>query len=65
MIELSRRVGQSIIVGDIEITIKNVNIADKQVCVGINAPKDISVYRAQEYEEATRQAEEIFNNFLQ
>lgn len=59
MIELSRNVGQSIMVGDIEITIKNINIANNQVCVGISAPKNVSVYRAEAYETIMEEAEKI------
>lgn len=49
MIELSRKVGESVMVGDIKITVMSVNIANKQVCLGIEAPINVSVYRAEVY----------------
>lgn len=64
MIELSRDVGQSIMIGDIEVIIKNINIATKQVCVVISAPKNISVYRTEAYETIKEEAEKIQSSFF-
>ena len=67
MLALSRKQGESIIVGnDIEITI--LEIKGAQVKVGINAPKSVPVYRKELYvqitdanKEAIRQADAIKN----
>ena len=67
MLALSRKQGESIIVGnDIEITI--LEIKGDQVKVGINAPKSVPVYRKGLYvqitdanKEAIRQADAIKN----
>lgn len=48
MLILSRRVGETIIVGDdVNLTILGIN--GNQVRVGINAPKSISVHREEVY----------------
>lgn len=52
MLALSRKQGESIIVGnDIEITI--LEIKGDQVKVGINAPKSVPVYRKELYVQIT------------
>jgi carbon storage regulator len=56
MIELSRNLGESIMVGDIKITVMNINIATKQVCIGIEAPTNISIYRAEAYDSLQAEA---------
>ena len=56
MIELLRNVGESIMVGDIKITVMNVNIATKQVCIGIEAPMNVSIYRAESYDSLQAEA---------
>ncbi len=53
MLVLTRKRGQSILVGDdIEITILEVD--RDHVKVGINAPKSVKVYRRELYEEIKR-----------
>lgn len=48
MLALSRKKGESIIIGnDIEISI--LDIRGDQIKVGITAPKDVSVYRKEVY----------------
>lgn len=58
MLALSRKVNESIIIGnDIEITI--LEIKGEQVKVGINAPKSVPVYREEVYtqiKEANKEA---------
>jgi carbon storage regulator len=50
MLVLTRKVGESILVGDkVEITL--VRIEDDQVRIGISAPKDVAVYRKELVEE--------------
>ncbi len=49
MLVLTRKVGESLIIGD-DIEIKIVEVNQKSVKVGIDAPKSISVYRKEIYE---------------
>ncbi|MGE4318863.1 MAG: carbon storage regulator CsrA [Deferribacterales bacterium] len=49
MLVLSRKINESIIIGDsIEVTIVEVN--GRNVKIGIDAPKDVSVHRKEVYE---------------
>jgi carbon storage regulator len=50
MLILTRRIGESVIIGDHQITIAILNINGNQVKLGIEAPKDIAVYREEIYQ---------------
>jgi carbon storage regulator len=49
MLILTRRVGESLVVGD-DITITVLGVKGSQVRIGVNAPKDVSVHREEIYE---------------
>lgn len=49
MLILSRRVDESIVIGD-EVKITILSIKGKQVRIGINAPSDIAVHREEIYD---------------
>ena len=49
MLVLTRRLGESINIGD-EIKITVVDIDGKQVKVGIEAPRDVAIFREEVYE---------------
>ena len=54
MLVLSRNRGQSISIGD-DIRVTVLSTAGRQVKIGINAPVEVSVHRAEKYEEIQRQ----------
>ena len=55
MLILSRRVGETIMVGDeVEVTVLEIN--GNQVKIGIEAPKEIAVHREEIYERIQAEA---------
>ena len=48
MLILTRRVGESLMVGD-EITITVLGVKGNQVRIGVNAPRDVAVHREEIY----------------
>lgn len=49
MLILTRRVGESLMVGD-EVTITVLGVKGNQVRIGVNAPKEVSVHREEIYQ---------------
>ena len=54
MLILTRRVGETIMIGD-DVTITVLGVKGNQVRVGINAPKSIAVHREEIYERIKRE----------
>lgn len=54
MLILTRRVGESLMVGD-DITITVLGVKGNQVRIGVNAPKDVAVHREEIYQRIQRE----------
>jgi carbon storage regulator len=57
MLILTRRVGETVTVGD-TVTITVLSVKGNQVRVGINAPKTVAVHREEIYERIKREQQE-------
>lgn len=57
MLILTRRVGETLMVGD-DVTVTVLGVKGNQVRIGINAPKDVAVHREEIYERIKREQEE-------
>jgi len=49
MLILTRKIGETIVIGD-DVTVSVLGIKGCQVRIGINAPKDVQVYREEIYQ---------------
>jgi carbon storage regulator len=54
MLILTRRVGETVMIGD-DVTITVLGVKGNQVRVGINAPKHVAVHREEIYERIKRE----------
>jgi carbon storage regulator len=63
MLILTRRIGESVIIGD-DIHITVLEVKGNQVRLGVNAPKDVSVHREEIYQriQFDKEAEEKTEN---
>lgn len=54
MLILTRRVGESVMIGD-DVTITVLGVKGNQVRIGVNAPKEVAVHREEIYERIKRE----------
>lgn len=54
MLILTRRVGETLMVGD-EVTVTVLGVKGNQVRLGVNAPKDVAVHREEIYQRIQRE----------
>lgn len=57
MLILTRRVGETLMVGD-EVSITVLGVKGNQVRIGVNAPKEIAVHREEIYQRIQREKED-------
>ena len=57
MLILTRRVGETLMVGD-DVTVTVLGVKGNQVRIGVNAPKDVSVHREEIYQRIQREKDE-------
>ena len=60
MLILTRRAGESLIIGD-DIVINVLGVKGNQVRIGIDAPKDVSVHREEIYDRIQNEKEQNSN----
>ena len=64
MLVLSRKINQSIVIGD-AIEIMLVDIRGDQIKLGINAPKTVKIFRKEVYEEVENQNREAAKSTIE
>ncbi len=57
MLILTRRVGETLMVGD-DVTVTVLGVKGNQVRIGVNAPKDVPVHREEIYQRIQREKEQ-------
>ena len=61
MLILTRRVGETLMVGD-EVTVTVLGVKGNQVRIRVNAPKEVAVHREEIYQRIQKEKDEEPNN---
>jgi len=57
MLILTRRVGETVVIGD-DVTVTVLGVKGNQVRLGVNAPKEVAVHRQEIFERIQKEQEE-------
>lgn len=60
MLILTRRVGETLMVGD-DVTVTVLGVKGNQVRIGVDAPKDVAVHREEIYQRIQKEKEQSEN----
>jgi len=58
MLILTRGMGETLVIGD-DVTVTVLGVKGKRICIGVNAPKNVTVHRNEIYQRIQQQKQDI------